>query len=270
MKGDRARREEIADSQAVSTPPTTTDDEDGGDELGEEEFEIESIIDARVRWAKGKPSIHFRVHWKGYDSDEDSWTPADQFDDDDPPVLEFYKRNPDKPSKAKLAQKTAKLASAKAQVNGTASKVKPTDCEDGVMVLDTPQAGLGVSTAIPKGKTGNFLSFFGGKGGKENRDPSSSKPSGSKAGKTSDKTVPNVKPRDGKSTELQKKKRKVEDDDSDFMMDDSKADPEDDDDDDLQSLAPESGDDKEDDLESEHSAGTYLQLGLLESVRRIV
>jgi len=38
--------------------------------------------------------LEYLIHWKDYGSDDDSWTTADQFDDDDPPVLEFYKNNP--------------------------------------------------------------------------------------------------------------------------------------------------------------------------------
>jgi hypothetical protein len=95
---DRASR---ADIQAESTPVVSESEP----ELGDEEFEIDSIIDSRIRKIRGRPFLEYRVHWKGYDSDEDSWTPADQFDDDDPPVLDFFKKYPSKPSTANLGGK---------------------------------------------------------------------------------------------------------------------------------------------------------------------
>lgn len=249
----RQATQDMADLQAASTPPAPADEEDEDDELGEEEFEIDSIIDARVRWAKGKPTIHFRVHWKGYDSDEDSWTPAHQFDDDDPPVLDFYKRNPDKPSRAKLANKdTGPTTTTKAlKTNGIAANPKASDRENSVMALDTPPVALAASSAKTKPKS-TFLSFFGGK---ENRDPAKTS-SVSDTAKTIDKVTPATKPQAEAEKAVappQRQKRRVEEEDSDFEMDETKADPEDDDD--LQSVAGESEDDKEDDLESEHSAG---------------
>ena len=52
--------------------------------------------------------MEYRVHWKGYESDEDSWTAANQFEDDDPPVLDFYKKFPSKPGPANLKSKSTK------------------------------------------------------------------------------------------------------------------------------------------------------------------
>ena len=45
----------------------------------------------------GRQEVEFYIHWKGYDKNERSWTLASQFEVDDPPVIEFYSKHPDKP-----------------------------------------------------------------------------------------------------------------------------------------------------------------------------
>ena len=81
------------------TPSRTASDseEDEESELGEEEYEIEYIVDARFKVGKRSQTLEYLIHWKGYPKEERSWTPANQFDDDDPPVLAFYSKHPNKP-----------------------------------------------------------------------------------------------------------------------------------------------------------------------------
>ncbi|KAL7418749.1 DNA (cytosine-5-)-methyltransferase dmt5 [Cryptotrichosporon argae] len=72
--------------------------ETSGSELDDEEFEVERILDARIRAIKGGVrQLEYRVRWVGYGKDEDSWTHACQFHDDDDLVVAFYKQNPRKP-----------------------------------------------------------------------------------------------------------------------------------------------------------------------------
>jgi hypothetical protein len=56
---------------------------------GEEEYEIESIRDAR-RFGRGRKQ-QYLVHWKGYPSSDDSW--VDHKDLHAPELLEEYHRN---------------------------------------------------------------------------------------------------------------------------------------------------------------------------------
>jgi len=248
-------------------------------ELGEEEFEIDSIVDSRIRKLKGKPFLEYRVHWKGYDSDEDSWTAANQFDEDDPPVLEFYKKHPSKPSTANLGKAKVKPAPERA-APGRASpapvrettapptptkrKADPTPLtrkqEAPISIVDSP-VRRAPSSSLPSRLT-DIRSFFGG-GNKENRNPVISK--GTKVekqesvkakGKEKEKEIDRPKVKAG-SPKPEKKKRKTEEEDEDFvMMDDGKdEEPEDD----LESVADDDGDAQvdsgEDDLESERESG---------------
>jgi hypothetical protein len=112
LKGSaRAVRESEADANDGASAGGSEDDD-------EQEYEIDSIRRSRYRKFRGKKILEFFIHWKGYDSSEDSWTGADQFDDDDPPVLDFYRKNPgaagDKnvsngPKSVKLSKKADKM-----------------------------------------------------------------------------------------------------------------------------------------------------------------
>lgn len=66
---------------------------------GEEHFEIREIKDSRRHYGQ----LQYLIAWKGYDSSEDSWVPATEFHDDDPPVLEFHSQNPDRPARVGLS-----------------------------------------------------------------------------------------------------------------------------------------------------------------------
>ena len=61
-------------------------------EQNEEEYEIESIIDAR-RIGRGRGKLQYLVHWKGYSHADNSW--VDHKDMHAPDLLkEFYLQNP--------------------------------------------------------------------------------------------------------------------------------------------------------------------------------
>jgi len=268
-----------ANNQAESTSSESAPESEL--ELGEEEYEIDGIVDSRIRKFRGKPVLEYRVHWKGYDTDEDSWTIADQFDDDDPPVLDFYKKFPKKPSTANLGKKV-KAAPKEASTlirDATSSPAPPSPRKEAspppppplskrkesppppsrkkeasVTVVDSPVRKM-PSSPIAK-KATDIRSFFGaglGGGNKENRNPVIQKEVKEKdvKGKRKEKEKPVVK---AEKVKPEKKKRKVESEDEDFEMAEDKDEPEDD----LQSDFEE-GDAKAesggDDLESEHESG---------------
>lgn len=77
-------------SRQLPPPPPPPDIIDG-----EEHFEIQEILDSRLRHKK----LQYFVSWKDYDSTENSWVSADDFDDDDEAVLHFKQSNPSRPSK---------------------------------------------------------------------------------------------------------------------------------------------------------------------------
>jgi hypothetical protein len=253
-------------------------------ELGEEEFEIDSIIDSRIRKVRGKPYLEYRIHWKGYESDDDSWTAANQFDDDDPPVLEFFKNFPSKPSTANLkparaqakpvrdtpaspAPKAVTAAPASiptppvAETNTSAIRQK--DKEASVVVVVGAPPAPKVNSSPIHSKSTDIRFFFGGLMGKENRDPASS---GKGKEKEKEKPKPEQKeavPKPQKAVEKvekakpRKKKRKVEDKDDDFIASDDKEDVLDDD---FESAADEDDEDRDavvgdDDLESDRESG---------------
>jgi len=80
--------------QADSTPSSTSEEIP---ELGEEEYEIDCIVNSRFRTARGQCVLEFLIHWKGYAHEDRSWTPASQSEEDDPPVVQFYLKQPGKP-----------------------------------------------------------------------------------------------------------------------------------------------------------------------------
>jgi len=80
--------------QADSTPSSTSEEIP---ELGEEEYEIDCIVNSRFRTARGQCVLEFLIHWKGYADEDRSWTPASQSEEDDPPVVQFYLKQPGKP-----------------------------------------------------------------------------------------------------------------------------------------------------------------------------
>lgn len=80
-----ANRQEVEESSS---------EESDVPDLGEEEYEVDYIVKSRFRQYGKKTVLEYFIHWKGYPEEERTWTLADQFDDDDPPVVAFYKKNP--------------------------------------------------------------------------------------------------------------------------------------------------------------------------------
>ena len=63
---------------------------------GEEEYEVEKILDSRV---KGK-GLQYLVQWKGYDKGEISWQPARNLEHAKAEVKAFHKKSPNAPRPA--------------------------------------------------------------------------------------------------------------------------------------------------------------------------
>lgn len=92
-------------------------------ELEDEEYEIGYIVDCRWRTYASKPVFEFLIHWKGYSKADRTWTLADQLEDDDPPVVEFYKKYPNKPRRT---QRTIFSLTNRAQPSATTKKTSST------------------------------------------------------------------------------------------------------------------------------------------------
>ncbi|KAL1407062.1 DNA (cytosine-5-)-methyltransferase dmt5 [Vanrija albida] len=84
-------------TQSPSPQEDSSSSEGEAPGLGEEEYEVEYIVDSRFRSYGGKPVFEYLIHWQGYPISERSWTLGSQLDEDDPPVLEFHKKYPKKP-----------------------------------------------------------------------------------------------------------------------------------------------------------------------------
>ena len=66
---------------------------------GEEEFEVESILDSRIF----RRQLQYRVKWKGYDAEGDSatWEPAAHFKHSKEVISDFHKAHPNAPAPPK-------------------------------------------------------------------------------------------------------------------------------------------------------------------------
>lgn len=62
---------------------------------GEQEWEVERILDSAIRWRK----LYYRAKWAGYDTQDPRWYPADYFDNAQEVVDEFHASHPNKPSR---------------------------------------------------------------------------------------------------------------------------------------------------------------------------
>ena len=74
--------DEIIGRKKVPAPPIEIE--------GEEEYEVESILDSRQR--RGK--IEYLVSWKGYGPEDNTWEPAVNLTHAKEIVAKFYKENP--------------------------------------------------------------------------------------------------------------------------------------------------------------------------------
>ncbi|ORY22614.1 hypothetical protein BCR39DRAFT_551149, partial [Naematelia encephala] len=189
--------------QTYFTPtPTASEDENEDDlegELEEEEYEIEFIVDSAFKFTKTGKRLEFLIHWKGYSEEDRSWTPASQFEPDDPPVLEFYAKNPNKPRLVKTPLKTP--------LKG--------DLRNFFGVVDKGKENAGLSREKKEVKTV--------------KDDKAAKLKDFKEAKK-----PKVLEKKTEVEQVKKPKKKVESDDSDFIMEENELE-KDDDDDSLQS-----------------------------------
>ena len=61
---------------------------------GENHYEIERILDSRVRYRR----IEYLVRWKGYDDSHDQWIPWYNLEADDA-IADFHRTHPDRPAR---------------------------------------------------------------------------------------------------------------------------------------------------------------------------
>ena len=64
---------------------------------GEEEWEVETILDWRWKNKTRKTNLQYKVHWKGYPTGEDSWEPAENLQNAPDLVQDFHRRFPNAP-----------------------------------------------------------------------------------------------------------------------------------------------------------------------------
>ena len=62
---------------------------------GEEEYEVDRILDSR----RYRNQLQYLVRWKGYGEGKDSWEPAKNLDNAPEAVADFHRRNPSAPRK---------------------------------------------------------------------------------------------------------------------------------------------------------------------------
>ena len=85
--------------ERMAPPPQNAVVEEGG----EPQYEVESILDSRVR----RGVLQYLVHWKGFSSEEDCWAVAEDLPPDDLLVVTYHTRHPDKPGYARLREQPA-------------------------------------------------------------------------------------------------------------------------------------------------------------------
>jgi hypothetical protein len=61
---------------------------------GQEEFEVEKILDSRIRYNK----LQYYVDWKGYGVNDRTWEPSSQFDHAPEAIEEYHRNFPNRPS----------------------------------------------------------------------------------------------------------------------------------------------------------------------------
>ena len=62
---------------------------------GEEEWEVEKILDSKIIKKGRKRCLEYFVKWKGYDEGSNSWEPEENLENSPEAVEEFYEDNPD-------------------------------------------------------------------------------------------------------------------------------------------------------------------------------
>uniref|UniRef100_A0A0W0GF46 Reverse transcriptase-rnase h-integrase n=1 Tax=Moniliophthora roreri TaxID=221103 RepID=A0A0W0GF46_MONRR len=66
---------------------------------GEEQHLVEEVLDSRIYRKK----LQYLVRWEGYGEEEDSWEPAENLDHAKTKVRQFYKKNPNAPTRVAAA-----------------------------------------------------------------------------------------------------------------------------------------------------------------------
>ncbi|WVQ62591.1 uncharacterized protein L199_000733 [Kwoniella botswanensis] len=99
VNGTKRKRIELSvtPSESAEASASEEDSHNDNDESDDEEYEVDYIVDSRYIKFRGKRTLEYLIHWTGYSVKDRSWTVASQFENDDPPVLQFYKKNPNKP-----------------------------------------------------------------------------------------------------------------------------------------------------------------------------
>ena len=67
--------------------PVYLEDED------EPEYEVETLLDSRIRWRR----LEYLVRWKGYDAGHDSWEPITNLQNAKRKIIAFHKKHPNAP-----------------------------------------------------------------------------------------------------------------------------------------------------------------------------
>jgi hypothetical protein len=80
------------DGRTQLPPPAFALDNDGN-----EEWEVEAILDSRWRRVRRQRVLEYFVHWTGFGPEDRSWVPADEFHDDDRLPVAFHRAHPDRP-----------------------------------------------------------------------------------------------------------------------------------------------------------------------------
>ncbi|WVW81897.1 hypothetical protein I302_103896 [Kwoniella bestiolae CBS 10118] len=111
----------ISPSESPEPQPQSSDNEDG---LDDEEYEVDYIVDSRYIKFRGKRTLEYLIHWTGYSVKDRSWTQASQFENDDPPVLAFYNKNPGKPGAEAVLGKSALALTKIEKASTTPSRAK--------------------------------------------------------------------------------------------------------------------------------------------------
>lgn len=86
------RPNKFASRNVPSQPPPIVN------ETNEEEWEVDSILDARLH----RRRLQYFVTFVGYGPEEHQWVSANDFDDDDQLVLDFHNANPTKPGYSRI------------------------------------------------------------------------------------------------------------------------------------------------------------------------
>lgn len=211
-----------ADVQVDATPPASSEESlNSDDELGDEEYEIDYIVNSRFRSTRGRRILEYLIHWKDYPVEDRSWTLASQFEDDDPPVAEFYAKNPKKP---RIGPSSTHEASPKKLTPARTTASRPTRTTPAKTAPESSPVKKASSSQL---KGGDLRSYFGVQPkGKENVDigSSSAKKEIKKIASRPELTKNETKPAKPKVVENPKqKKRKSDSDESDFIMQDDEA-----------------------------------------------